>query len=405
MTDKVINHIKNYEVSLWSLFWSYLKIGSTAFGGFMALISVVQNYLVEKKKILTNDDMLDGISLASILPGAVAVNVVTYTGYRIRGIPGAIVCFTAVLLPSFFLILGLSYAYFTFGNIPYVNSIFAGFTPAVAAIIIAAAINLGKQTLTGTSHYSISLLSMSLLIFVGGFYTTISIIILSGLFGYLFYRSDEEIASSKKTNKPNENKTPLPATTLAAIVLIIPAVIAAIFKFQTLLSIKLLTVFSGMSLMLFGGGFVLIPMIQEVIVDSYGWLSHNEFIDGIALGQITPGPVVISASFIGYKVAGVYGATAATIGAFVPPAILMLICTSYLEKIKASNFIRPVLKGIRCGVIGMIAAASYVVISTAEQNIFSMVIFTFALTMLLRFKVEVILIIPLSGLLGYLYYI
>jgi len=405
MTDKAIHYIKSNDVSLWTLFWSYLKIGSTAFGGFMALISVVQNYLVEKKKLLTNDDMLDGISLASILPGPIAVNVVTYTGYKIRGIPGAIVCFTAVILPSFFLILGLSYAYFTFGNIPSVSHIFMGFIPAVAAIIVVAAVNLGKKSLTGVSQYLISIVSMSLLIFVGGFYTTISIIVLSGLFGYLLYRDKEEKnISIMPETKPAETSTKQPSTALVAILLTTPAIIAALLKFQTLLSVKLLTVFSGMSLMLFGGGFVFIPMIQEVVVNSYGWLSHNEFIDGIALGQVTPGPIVLSATFIGYKVAGILGATTATIGAFVPPAIVMLICTSYLEKIKTSSLIQPVLKGIRCGVIGMIAAAAYVVVSTAELNIISMIIFISALIMLLRFKVEVIFLIPLSGLVGYFYY-
>ena len=403
MTDKAITHISNNEVSLWSLFWSYLKIGSTAFGGFMALISVVQNYLVEKKKLLTNDDMLDGISLASILPGPIAVNVVAYTGYKIRGIPGAIVCFTAVILPSFFLILGLSYAYFSFGNIPAVNNVFMGFIPAVAAIIVVAAINLGKKSLTGKSQYLISLTSMFLLIFVGGFYTTISIILLSGLLGYLLYNNKTSSSVSSK-NKPVTNKESRPSTALVAILLTTPALLAAIIKFQTILSVKLLAVFSGMSLMLFGGGFVFIPIMQEVVVDSYGWLSHSEFIDGIALGQVTPGPIVISATFIGYKVAGVLGASAATIGAFVPPALLMILCTSYLEKIKTSEVIQAVLKGIRSGVIGMIAAAGYVVASTAEQNFISLAIFVSALVLLLRFKVEVIFLIPLSGLVGFFYY-
>ena len=114
----------------------------------MALISVVQNYLVDREKLLSHDDMLDGISLATILPGPVAVNVVAYAGYRINGVLGAIVCATAVTLPSFFLILFLSYAYFTWGEIPAVNNIFKGFLPAVAAIIVSAAFNMGKKSLS-----------------------------------------------------------------------------------------------------------------------------------------------------------------------------------------------------------------------------------------------------------------
>lgn len=405
MTDKTMNYTKEDEVTLWSLFWSYLKIGSTAFGGFMALISVIQNLLVEKKKLLSHDEMLDGISLASILPGPIAVNVATYTGYKIRGIPGAIVCFSAVILPSFFLVLGLSYAYFTFGNIPSVSHIFMGFIPAVAAIIIVSAVNLGKKSLIGISHYSIALISMLLLIFIGGIYTTISIILLSGLFGFLLYRNNNDPDKNSIKNVSSKTEIKKISALLVLILLSIPALLTAIIKFQTILSIKLLTVFSGMSLMLFGGGFVFIPMMQEVVVDTYGWLSHSEFIDGIALGQVTPGPIVISATFIGYKVAGILGATSATVGAFVPPAIVMVICTSYLDKIKNSIIIQPVLKGIRCGVIGMIAAAGYVVISTAEQNIISLLILTTTLIMLIKFRIDVALLIPLSGLVGYLYYL
>ncbi len=105
MNTTTEQQIMAHNESNWDLFWTFLKIGSTAFGGFMALISVVQNYLVVRKKLLTESEILDGISLATILPGPVAVNVVAYSGYRINGIPGAVVCATAVILPSFILIL------------------------------------------------------------------------------------------------------------------------------------------------------------------------------------------------------------------------------------------------------------------------------------------------------------
>jgi len=125
--------------SLWSLFLSFLRIGSTAFGGFMALISVVQNEIVERKKLLTQSEMLDGISLATILPGPVAVNVVAYVGYKLRGGLGALVSAVGVILPAFILIVALSAAYFRWGQIPAVNKLFLGFIPAVTAVIVHAA--------------------------------------------------------------------------------------------------------------------------------------------------------------------------------------------------------------------------------------------------------------------------
>jgi chromate transporter len=133
-------------------------------------------------------------------------------------------------------------------------------------------------------------------------------------------------------------------------------------------------------------------------------VTHKEFIDGIALGQVTPGPILISAAFIGFKMAGLLGATAATLGIFTPPALVMIICAHYLERIKGSIILKAAMRGIRAAVIGMIFAAAYVVASTAEMNWISLLIFTTSLVALLKFKWEVAMIIPVAGSLGLLLY-
>lgn len=346
------------QPSLWSLFWTFLKIGSTAFGGFMALISVVQNYLVDREKLLTDEEMLDGISLATILPGPVAVNVVAYAGYKIRGLPGAVICATAVILPSFFLILFLSYAYFTWGEVPAVSSVFQGFLPAVAAIIAATAIKMGKKTISASSEFSIAIMAILVLILIGGFYSTLAIIIGAGLIGWVRFNEDEvsEDKDDLNLNIDKQKKYPKKLMILAGMSLL--AIIVPLASSKTFLAGKLLATFAGMSVLLFGGGFVFIPLMQESIVETYQWVTHQEFIDAIAMGQITPGPILISATFIGYKVAGVLGATMATIGIFAPPAMIMLVCTNYLQSLRESQNLKSILKGIRCGVIGMIAAAA-----------------------------------------------
>ncbi len=385
--------------SLLSLFWTFLKIGSTAFGGFMALISVVQNYLVDREKLISHDDMLDGISLATILPGPVAVNVVAYSGYRINGVLGAIVCATAVTLPSFFLILFLSYAYFTWGDIPAVSSIFQGFLPAVAAIIIAAVFKLGAKTITGSLELSVALSAMMVLIVIGGFYSTLLIIVFSGIIGWVVY-GDKILVKETDKNQVNvlESKKLNELVPFAG--LSVAAILIPLFNSGAFISGKLLATFAGMSVLLFGGGFVFIPLMQETVVETYGWVTHKEFVDAIAMGQITPGPILISATFIGYKVAGVAGAIMATIGIFVPPAMIMLVCTHYLQAVKSSTNIQAILKGIRCGVIGMIAAAAYVVGMSSDINMVTLSIFTASLLALLVLKLEVIWIIPVSGIVG-----
>jgi chromate transporter len=169
------------------------------------------------------------------------------------------------------------------------------------------------------------------------------------------------------------------------------------------LTAKLLMTFGGMSVMLFGGGYVFIPLIQEVVVDSYRWLSTREFVDAIALSQIMPGPIVLSATFVGYKVAGLAGALAATIGIFLPPALLMLLTARALERIRESARVASALAGVRPAVVGMIAAAAYTVARTAPFHWMSILIFAAALLAMLRFRVDVVWIIPPAGLAGFLF--
>ncbi|HUI67897.1 MAG TPA: chromate efflux transporter [Nitrospirota bacterium] len=396
------------------LFLTFLKIGSTAFGGgFMALISVVQNYAVERRKWLSQEDMLDGISLATILPGPVAVNVVAFVGYRVRGWSGALASVLGVILPSFLLMVTLSYAYFNYGQMPFVGNLFKGLLPAITAIIVATAWNMGARTVRGGAEAAIALVAFLLLLGVGGFFITAVILTGGGIAGWLLFRPPASSASLPESptivredsvdSCQNDSYTRRSIHTVKTL----PAICAGtapLLGLSMTAAVKLFITFAGMSLLLFGGGYVIIPIIQQSVVNAYGWVTRQEFIDGIALSQVMPGPILITAAFIGYKVAGVSGAAAATAGIFTPPAILMLICTGFFERIKKSETIKACMRGIRPTVIGMIALAAVVVGRTSEHNWASLVIFVAALAAQLRFKVEVVWIIPASGIAGLLLY-
>jgi chromate transporter len=395
------------RISLGALFLTFLKIGSTAFGGFMALISIVQHYAVERKKMITPEDMLDGVSLATILPGPVAVNVVAYVGYRVRGVQGALVSASAVILPAFLLLLGLSYAYFRFGQIPAAGRLFLGFVPAVAAIILVAAWNMGVKAVRGRIEAVIALTAASLLLGVGGFWVTVAVVAASGLAGWLLFPGtvSAPVAQAERTApaaRPEKKSGGNASRLQGAVAIALP--VAPVLGFNSALLVKLAVTFGGMSLLLFGGGYVFIPLIQRIVVDNYAWVTRQEFIDAIALGQVTPGPILISAAFIGYKVAGLAGATVATVSIFTPPALLMLLCTRFLDRIKRSGGITAGLRGIRPAVIGMIAAAGVTVARTAPFTWTSAVIFGAAFVALFRFKVETAWIIPAAGIAGLLLY-
>jgi len=384
---------------LWYLFLNFLRIGSTAFGGFMALISVVQNEIVERKKLLTHNEMLDGISLATILPGPVAVNVVAYVGYKLRGGLGALVSAIGVILPSFILILALSAAYFRWGQIPAVGKLFLGFIPAVTAVIVHAAWGMARKTILSLPELTIAVIACLLLLYGGGFYVTLIVIVSAGLIGWLSFAAFSNPSGETIKNKPVQKRNRAKLLALSA-----PLAAAPFLALDAGLAVKLFLTFSGMSLLLFGGGFVLVPLIEQIVVQEQAWLTRQEFVDAIALGQITPGPILISAAFIGYKVMGLLGATIATVAIFLPPALLMLVSAHFLTRARTSAVVQAVLRGIRPAVIGMIAAAAWSIGTTAVPNWLSVVIFLAALIALLRLRVYVVWIIPLAGLTGLLLY-
>jgi chromate transporter len=392
------------KTTLSVLFWTFLKIGATAFGGFMALISVVQNVVVERKKLLRHADMLDGVSLASLLPGPVAVNLVAYVGYRLRGAPGALVAAAAVILPSFLLILALSLAYFRYGQIPLVSKLFMGFVPAVAAIILAAAWAMGRHALGSVREVLLGVVAAGLLIGVGGFAVTLVIIVGAGLIGLVLFRNEParpRARGRKPRSAARDDDTPagMRLFSLAA-----PLAAAPLLAVNAGALTALFLVFAGMSLMLFGGGYVFIPLIQEIVVDGRQWVTRQEFVDAIAMGQITPGPILISAAFIGLKVGGLAGALVATVAIFAPPAVLMVIATRLLDRLQRSRAVQSALRGVRAAVVGLIAAAAVTVARTAALHWASLLIFAAVLVATLKWKIEVVWLIPAAGAAGLLLY-
>ncbi len=388
-------------VPLSALFWMFFKIACTSFGGFMAMISVVEREAVARRKLMSHEDMLDGISLASILPGPVAVNLVVYVGYRLRGGVGALVSALGAVLPSFAFIVILSIAYFQWGQVPAINKLFMGFIPAVTAIIVSTAWTMGRKAVIGWREGVLTAASAGVLLGIGGFYSTLGIILVAGVVGWWWFRVTTPTADAvTSTATP---ATPSQYSTRTSLLLVQPWTLAVPFlTYDPGLMLKLFLVFASMSVMLFGGGYVFIPLIQEIVVDGHGWVTTQEFIDAIAMGQITPGPILVSAAFIGLKVAGFAGAVVATVGIYLPPALLMVASTRALEFIKKSQAIRAALRGIRPAVVGMIAAAAFTVGGTAPHHWVSLLIFFTALVALMRLRVQVVWVIPSAGLTGLL---
>ena len=366
----------------------------------MPLIAVVQSYL-KKHALLEEREVLDAVFLASVLPGPTAVNMVTGVGYRMRGLPGALTCWGAVLLPTFVLVVALSVAYFRWGHVPVVDRLFKGFAPAMVAIIVSAAWSMGRKSITRAPQLAIAAVACGVLTLAGGFYTTLAIVVGAGFTGWLLFRTRAKAQSAPAAQASGERPRPTGGRTTLALA---PTSIAWLWTLQPALAVKLLATFAVMSVTLFGSGYVFIPIIQDLVVNGHGWLTRKEFVDGLAISQITPGPILITSAFIGYKVAGLVGAVAATLGMFVPPAALMIVGMSFLNRLKASAAVQAALEGIRPAVVGMLIAAAFIVGRTAPWHWASALILAAALVALIRFKVETALIIPAAGLAGLVFY-
>ena len=397
------------KISLKYLFFTFLKIGAISWGGFMALIAVVQKQLVDKDKVIREELILDGISLASVLPGAVAINVVTYIGYQLRGIKGALISMVATVLPGFLLVLGLGVLYTTYGELPILNKFFLGILPAIAAVILSVALSMAQKQVRDYKQIILCVLAGICMLTVHSFFATLIIVITSALAGYFFYNIPETKKEKRKIEPVVINYRRLFLLVVIPLLFIFAIVVLVrVFGLNTLdwykINRTIFLTFTGMSLTLFGGGYVIIPAMQQVIVEGFHWLTTKKFADAIAMGQITPGPVILTATFIGYRVAGFLGACVASFAIFLPPGMVMLLFSGFLNRIKDSNVITAIFKGMRPAIIGMIFSAAFTVGKGAEMAWPSALIFLTVFVLLVKFKVNVLYMIPLAGIAGMLFF-
>jgi chromate transporter len=246
--------------SLAALCALFLRIGCTSFGGYMAMVSTMQNAVVAQRALLTDQDVLEGVTLASVLPGPVAINTVAYVGYRLRGAPGACVCVCAALLPAFVFMVALASLYFRWGHLPQVDRAFVGILPAVAAVVLAAAWRMCRVTVRGWREALLAGSAAVLLSACSGVLVTLAIVVAGALAGRLWFHEAGAAPAPRPVARGN-----------ASVLFATPIALLPLVGGQGALLVKLFAAFAGMSLLMFGGGYVSIPVLQHAVVDTYGW--------------------------------------------------------------------------------------------------------------------------------------
>ena len=385
------------NISYFRLFLTFLKTGTISFGGYMMLIAMIRHEFSIRNKIIKKKKILDAITMASFLPGPMAINVASYIGFILKGWRGAVVSFVAVLLPSFFIMVVFTHLYINSKNIPGFSSFFNGVMPVVAAVIFSVAYGFYKDSKDKTLAFLLSILSFTLTSLIKGYISIILPLLVCGGLN-LLYNGDK----IKKITNPKKAFIRVKGIIIASLVMTILLVFLNTAPIDTP-SFNLSKVFANISLTLFGGGYVFIPYLDKIIVDQLGWLTQREFIDSIAMGQITPGPILITATFIGYKINGLLGAFLSTLSIFLPSSVVIIFFSRFYYFIKKNSTVKLIINGFKIGIIGLICYSGYVIMFQQQEtfNLYSMVVCFLTFAILNKTKVHPIFLILSSGLIGY----
>ena len=387
------------KISYIRLFFIFLKTGTISFGGYMMLIAMIKYEFVERTRILKNSKILDAITMASFLPGPMAINVASYVGFLLKGWKGAVVSFLAVLLPSFLIMLLFSHLYLNSQNIPGFTSFFMGVMPVVSAVIFTVAYDIFKDTKNKIFSFTLVVLSFLIAYSVKGYISIILPLFICGILN-VFYNKNK-IKFGISFGKSSKNFIKIKGIIIASLIM----ATLYIFLNNAVIDTKtfnLARIFSNISLTLFGGGYVFIPYLDKIIVEQLGWLTQREFIDSIAMGQITPGPILITATFIGYKINGIVGAFIATISIFLPSSVIIIFFSRVYYFFKKNAFFKIVIKGFKIGIIGLICYAGYIIMFREEIfNSFNIVIFIISFLILSKKLIHPLFLILTFGVLGY----
>jgi chromate transporter len=340
--------------SLRFLFLRVFILGATAYGG-PGMITQIKEAAVNRYGWVTEGMFMRGAALCQLIPGATMVQIVTYIGYRVRGIPGALTAAVAFVLPAFIALLILSALYFRFHSIWFLQALFKGLGAMVLAIILNACLTFGKNVLKDWKTMLISLLAFFAFFFR---WNLLLIFVLAAAAGLLLR---PKIALSKMSPSGGGPAGTAKGTKYLQVALL--AVLVCLFMALSYLLDPKITALSlslaKIGAIAFGGMFTGIPLIQYELVDRLALLSTKEFLDGIALGQATPGPILITATFVGYKVANVLGAAMATLGMFAPSFFILILLIPYHDRLQGLEKVKMMEQAVMSAFIGMLAVVLY----------------------------------------------
>lgn len=346
---------------------SIFKVGLFGFGGGLGMLALLRAECVKKKQFISDEELGTAVAIGQMLPGPYVPNYCEYIGYQLFGVRGAIAAGTALVLPSFVLMIILSWFYLTYNTLPGITLVFKGIGAVITSIILWASYEMGRVLIKNIKGVVTFFCALALFLLK---FDPILTVIVSGLLGIAF------------------EHTRLSRHTLLAVPLFI-------FDFKR--AGELFSIFTKIGAVIFGGGYAAIPFIQNEVCEVRNWLTAKEFVDAVALGQMTPGPVAITATFIGFKVMGIPGALIATLGIFLPSFLMLLIMVRIYRRIHTNAYVNSFFNGIKAAVVAiLLSTGAYFVLMNWQQPAYA-ILGVATLFVLIFLKFEPVLLILIGA--------
>jgi chromate transporter len=373
------DHDTTRRVPITDLVRYYLRLGLLGFGGPVALVGQMEREMVTGRGWITKEEMREGIAICQSLPGPLAIQVGIWLSYLRGGFWGAWAGGWAFILPNFVIVAVMGALYVHFGGLPWVTAIFYGVSPAVIALILHSCYRLAKLGMEDWLQWALAAVAFAITVAVRA--EVAWIFLVSGVVGILYYGSLLRARSSATTS---------------SLLLGVPLLGAA----DAPMLGKLFTFFLKAGSLTFGSGLVIVPFLEKGLVQQTGWLNEREFLVAVAMGMMSPGPVVITATFVGYLVAGFSGALVATIGIFLPSFLLVLLVAPVLVRYRTNPNVQGFIRGAYAAAIGTILGACVLLGRIAIGDWLTALVTLVSLVVLFRWKVSNPLLIAVAAAIG-----
>lgn len=361
----------------------FLKLGFTAFGGPAAHIAMYRDEVVTRRKWLTDQEFLDLLGVTNLIPGPNSTEMAIHIGLRRAGWAGLLLAGTCFILPASLIVLSLAWLYVRYGSTPQVGWLLAGVQPVVITIILQALWGLGRKAVKGPLTALAGLLALALY-FLN--LHPILILLVCGI-GVIIVENIQRLRSMNLHTH---------------LIFLNGVSLAVVSTAPFSLSLLFLT-FLKIGAVLFGSGYVLLAFLRADFVTSLGWLNDRQLLDAIAIGQMTPGPVFTSATFIGYLLGGVPGAILSTVGIFLPSFIFVALTSPFIPRLRSSPWLASLLDGVNVASLGLMAGVSWQLARASLTQPLSFILLLLSAVFIFKYKVNTTWLILASAIAGFLF--